>query len=69
MDTVPPGERVFHPAQTGSSPVGGAWKVRQCMNTNTTNIKATALEEDTLRRQAPSSFAAGPMAGRTGRQW
>ena len=30
---------------------------------DTTNFKATALEEDTLRRQAPSIFAAGPMVG------
>jgi len=34
---------------------------------NTSNFKATALEEDTLRRQAPSIFAAGPMAGVSGR--
>ena len=33
------------------------------MNNNTSNFKATALEEDTLRRQAPSIFAAGPMVG------
>ena len=34
------------------------------MTTNdTTNFKATALEDDTLRRQAPSIFAVGPMAG------
>ena len=30
---------------------------------DTTNFKAIALEEETLRRQAPSIFAAGPMAG------
>ena len=30
---------------------------------DTTNFKATALEEDTLRRQAPSVFATGPMSG------
>ena len=30
---------------------------------DTTNFKATALENDTLRRQAPSIFAAGPMLG------
>ncbi len=30
---------------------------------NTTNFKATALEEDTLRQRAPSIFAVGPMAG------
>ena len=30
---------------------------------DTTNFKTTALEEETLRRQAPSIFAAGPMAG------
>jgi len=29
----------------------------------TTNFKATALSEDTLRRQAPSIFASGPMSG------
>ncbi len=30
---------------------------------NTTNFKAVALTEETLRRQAPSVFAPGPMAG------
>jgi hypothetical protein len=30
---------------------------------NTTNFKALALDDDTLRRQAPSIFAPGPMAG------
>ena len=30
---------------------------------DTTNFKATALEEETLRQRAPSIFAAGPMAG------
>ena len=30
---------------------------------DTSNFKATALTEDTLRRQAPSIFASGPMAG------
>ena len=30
---------------------------------DTTNFKAMALEEDTLRRQAPSIFAVGPMVG------
>ena len=30
---------------------------------DTKNFKATALDEDTLRRQAPSIFASGPMAG------
>ena len=34
---------------------------------NTSNFKATALEEDTLRRLAPSIYAAGPMAGVSGR--
>jgi len=34
---------------------------------DTTNFKATALEEDTLRRQAPSIYAAGPMVGVSGR--
>ena len=34
---------------------------------DTTNFKATALEEDTLRRLAPSIYAAGPMAGVSGR--
>jgi hypothetical protein len=29
----------------------------------TTNFKATALSEETLRQQAPSIFASGPMAG------
>ena len=29
---------------------------------DTTNFKATALEDDALRRQAPSIFASGPMA-------
>jgi hypothetical protein len=29
---------------------------------DTTNFKATALSEETLRRQAPSIYAAGPMA-------
>jgi len=30
---------------------------------NTTQFKALALDDDTLRRQAPSIFAPGPMAG------
>ncbi len=30
---------------------------------DTSNFKASALSEDTLRRQAPSIFASGPMAG------
>ena len=30
---------------------------------DTKNFKATALDEDTLRREAPSIFALGPMAG------
>lgn len=30
---------------------------------DTTHFKATALEEDTLRRQSPSIFASGPMLG------
>jgi hypothetical protein len=34
---------------------------------DTTNFKATALEEDTLHRLAPSIYAAGPMAGVSGR--
>ena len=34
---------------------------------NTTNFKATALEDMQLRAQAPSIFAAGPMAGVSGR--
>ena len=52
------------PAQTGANPVGGAQKVSPIVNlSNTTNFKATALEEDTLRQRAPSIFAAGPMAG------
>jgi len=33
------------------------------MNDTTTNFKATALSEETLRQQAPSIFAAGPMLG------
>jgi hypothetical protein len=33
------------------------------MNLDTSNFKAAALSEDTLRRQAPSIFASGPMAG------
>ena len=38
------------------------------MNTqNTTNFKAEALEQETLRSQAPSIFAPGPMAGVSGR--
>ena len=52
------------PARTGSIPVGGAQKVSPTVNlSNTTNFKATALEEDTLRQRAPSIFAVGPMAG------
>src|SRR5437899_12532467 len=35
----------------------------QCMRSNTINFKAEALEEETLRRQAPSIFAAGPILG------
>jgi hypothetical protein len=34
---------------------------------NTTNFKAEALEEETLRSQAPSIFAPGPMTGVSGR--
>jgi hypothetical protein len=30
---------------------------------DTINFKASALDEDTLRRQAPSIYASGPMAG------
>ena len=38
------------------------------MNTqNTTNFKAEALEMETLRSQAPSIFAPGPMTGVSGR--
>ncbi len=33
------------------------------LSNNTSTFKAAALEEDTLRRQAPSIFAAGPMDG------
>ena len=33
------------------------------MNETTTNFKATALTDATLRAQAPSIFASGPMAG------
>ena len=33
------------------------------MRSNTINFKAEALEEETLRRQAPSIFAAGPILG------
>jgi len=34
---------------------------------DTTNFKATALTDVSLRRQAPSIFASGPMAGLSGR--
>ena len=33
------------------------------LNGNTLNFKATALDENTLRRQALSIFAQGPMSG------
>ena len=33
------------------------------MKHDTINFKASALEDDTLRRQAPSVFVTGPMAG------
>ena len=33
------------------------------MNNQTSNFKATALTEETLRSRAPSIFASGPMAG------
>jgi len=33
------------------------------MNSQTINFKVEALEEDSLRRRAPSIFAAGPMTG------
>ena len=39
------------------------WKESRMTTNDTTNFKATALEDDTLRRQAPSIFAVGPMAG------
>ena len=53
------------PAQTGSSPVGGAQKVSDPVNlsNNTANFKAQALSLDTLHQRAPSIFAAGPMVG------
>ena len=56
----PVGEK-FKSAHTGSNPVGGIGKNR--MKHDTINFKASALEDDTLRRQAPSVFATGPMAG------
>ena len=67
---VPPGAR-----QESSSPSanrlkpGGQYREReQCMNRqDTTNFKAAALDEDTLRSQAPSIFADGPMAGLSSR--
>ena len=34
---------------------------------NTSNFKATALNDDALRQQAPSVFALGPMQGLSGR--
>ena len=33
------------------------------MNNDTTNFKATALNEETLRQRVPSIYASGPMAG------
>ena len=59
---VPPGARqeIFQTAQTGSNPVGGAKK--EHMNRHL-NFKASALEEATLRTQAPSIYAEGPMLG------
>jgi hypothetical protein len=51
----------FKSALTGSSPVGGIGK--KSMNHDTINFKASALDEGALRRQAPSIFASGPMAG------
>ena len=33
------------------------------MNNNTSNFKATALTEETLRQRAPSIYASGPMVG------
>ena len=59
---VPPGARqeIFQTAQTGSNPVGGATK--EHMN-RPLNFKASALEEETLRTQAPSIYAEGPMLG------
>ena len=59
---MPPGARqeIFQTAQTGSNPVGGAQK--EHMN-RPLNFKALALEEETLRTQAPSIYAEGPMLG------
>jgi len=37
------------------------------LQNDTTNFKATALTDNALRAQAPSIFAAGPMAGVSGR--
>jgi len=47
-------------AQTGSNPVGGTEKEVMIRHHN---FKAAALEEETLRKQAPSIFAGGPMSG------
>ena len=66
---MPPGarlERTSYQAPAGSIPAGGTDTERQCMH-DTTNFKATALEDSQLRAQAPSIFAAGPMAGVSGR--
>jgi len=49
--------------QSGQKPVAAQGK-ESFMNFNdTSNFKATALSEQTLRAQAPSIFASGPMQG------
>src|ERR1039458_9428004 len=56
------GRRETKPAHTGSIPGGGTGKTSMKL-TDVCNFKATALRDDTVRRQAPSIFALGPMAG------
>ena len=58
-----PDRRAVHTAPTGVTPGTALGKRTQVNLHDTTNFKAQALDEDTLRRRSPSIFAAGPMQG------
>jgi hypothetical protein len=58
------GEEFQTTAQAGCKPGRAAEEGESLMKANeTTNFKATALSDETLRQQAPSIYASGPMAG------
>ena len=61
---MPPGARLEKNSNQRTPVYPGVGIESESMNLHDTkNFKATALDEDTLRRQAPSIFALGPMAG------